>query len=31
MIRDEVRCHFDEAHRPRVIKLHLTRDEVIAV
>ena len=31
MIRDAVRCHFDEAHRPRVIRLHLTRDEVIAV
>jgi hypothetical protein len=31
MIRDAVRCHFDEACRPRVIRLHLTRDEVIAV
>jgi hypothetical protein len=31
MIRDAVRCHFDEAHRPRVIRLHLTRDEIIAV
>lgn len=31
MIRDAVRCHFDEASRPRVIRLHLTRDEVIAV
>jgi hypothetical protein len=31
MIRDAVRCHFDEARRPQVIRLHLTRDEVIAV
>jgi hypothetical protein len=31
MIRDAVRCHFDEADRPRVIRLHLTRDEVIVV
>jgi hypothetical protein len=29
-IRDAVRCHFDEADRPRVIRLHLVRDEVIA-
>lgn len=30
MIRDAVRCHFDEADRPKVIRLHLVRDEVIA-
>lgn len=29
-IRDAVRCHFDESDRPRVIRLHLVRDEVIA-
>ena len=29
MIQDAVRCHFDEASRPRVIRLHLVRDEVI--
>ncbi len=29
-IRDAVRCHFDERDRPRVIRLHLVRDEVIA-
>ena len=29
-IRDAVRCHFDEGDRPRVIRLHLVRDEVIA-
>jgi hypothetical protein len=30
-IRDAVRCHFDAGRRPRVIRLHLTRDEVIAM
>ena len=29
MLRDAVRCHFDEADRPRLIRLHLVRDEVI--
>jgi len=30
MVRDAVRCHFDdEATRPKVIRLHLVRDEVL--
>jgi len=29
MVQDAVRCHFDEAERPRVIRLHLVKDEVI--
>ena len=29
-VRDAVRCHFDEAERPRIIRLHLVHDEVIA-
>ncbi len=29
MVRDAVRCHFDEAERPRIIRLHLVQDEVI--
>jgi hypothetical protein len=29
-VRDAVRCHFDEPDRPRMIRLHLVRDEVIA-
>lgn len=29
-IRDAVRCHFEEHDRPKVIRLHLVRDEVIA-
>lgn len=31
MVRDAVRCHFDEGQRPRVVRLHLVKDEVIAV
>lgn len=29
-VRDAVRCHFDEADRPKMIRLHLVRDEIIA-
>ncbi len=29
-VRDAVRCHFDPAARPAVIRLHLVRDEVIS-
>ncbi|MGH7719240.1 MAG: hypothetical protein ACREON_10395, partial [Gemmatimonadaceae bacterium] len=28
--RDAVRCHFDEDDRPKAIRLHLVRDEIIA-
>lgn len=28
-VRDAVRCHFDEAARPSVIRLHSVKDEVI--
>jgi hypothetical protein len=30
MIRDAVRCHFDEGARPSVIRLHMVKDEVIS-
>jgi len=30
-VRDAVSCHFEEGDRPRLVWLHLTRDEVIAV
>ena len=30
MVRDAVRCHFDDAARPRMIRLHMVNDEVIA-
>jgi hypothetical protein len=29
-VRDAVRCHFDDADRPKVIRLHFVREEVIA-
>jgi hypothetical protein len=28
-LRDAVRCHFDEAERPSLIRLQVVRDEVI--
>ena len=31
MARDAVRCHFDEEDVPRIIWLHLVREEAIAV
>ena len=31
MVQDAVRCHFEEGDLPRVIRLHLVKDEVIAV
>lgn len=31
-VRDAVRCHFDDDQdRPRVIRLHFVRDEVLAL
>jgi len=31
-VRDAVNCHFDKAEaRPQVVRLHFTRDEVIAL
>lgn len=31
MVQDAVRCHFDPEERPRIIRLHLVKDEVIPV
>lgn len=30
-VRDAVRCHFEDAERPHVVRLHFTREEVISV
>jgi len=30
MVRDAVRCHFDEGQGPRMIRLHFVREEVFA-
>lgn len=29
MIQDAVRCHFNDAEKPPVIRLHIVKDEVI--
>ena len=29
MVKDAVQCHFEENERPRLIRLHIVRDEVI--
>jgi len=31
LARDAVQCHFDEPDRPKVIRLHYVKDEVLAV
>jgi hypothetical protein len=31
MVRDAVRAHFDESDRPRLVRLHLVRDELLTV
>ncbi|MBI2941004.1 MAG: 2-oxoisovalerate dehydrogenase [Chloroflexi bacterium] len=30
-VRDAVRCHFDEDARPRIVRLHFVREEVLIV
>ncbi len=30
MVRDAVACHFEDVERPKLIRLHIVRDEVIA-
>ena len=30
-VRDAVRCHFEEEQMPRIIRLHMVKDEVITV
>jgi hypothetical protein len=29
MAQDAVRCHFEDGEQPRLIRLHLVRDEVV--
>jgi hypothetical protein len=31
MVRDAVRCHFEEKNAPTVIHLHIVKDEVFSV
>lgn len=30
-VRDAVRCHFEEEDLPRMIRLHVVRDEILTV
>ncbi|MGQ9723081.1 MAG: 2-oxoisovalerate dehydrogenase [Candidatus Jordarchaeum sp.] len=30
-VREAVRCHFEEDQMPRIIRLHMVKDEVITV
>ena len=30
-IRDAVHCHFDEADRPKIVRLHFVEEELVAV
>ena len=30
-IKDAVRCHFEEKDRPRIARLHMVKDEVMAL
>ena len=30
-VRDAVHCHFEEGKAPQIIRLHFTREEVLAV
>ena len=30
-IRDAVKCHFDEKELPRIARLHMVKDEVMAI
>lgn len=31
MIQDAVICHFDEEKRPKVVRLHMVKEELLAV
>ena len=31
MIRDAVHCHFDEGEAPRLVRLHIVEEELLAV
>ena len=31
MVRDAVECHFDEGERPKIIRLHIVKQEVLAL
>lgn len=30
-IKDAVKCHFDEKDRPRIVRLHMVKDELMPI
>jgi len=30
-VKDAIKCHFEEGERPQIIRLHMVRDEVLAL
>lgn len=30
-VKDAVKCHFDERERPQIVRLHMVKDEVLAL
>ena len=30
-VKDAVKCHFDQKEIPRIVRLHIVKDEVIAI
>ena len=30
-VKDAIKCHFDEKEMPRIIRLHIVKDEVITI
>lgn len=30
-VREAVRCHFDQADRPKLVRLHFVREQILAV
>jgi len=31
MVLDAVACHFDEPERPKIVRLHMVKDELLPV
>lgn len=30
-VKDAVKCHFDEKEIPRIVRLHIVKDEILAI
>lgn len=31
MVKDAVRCHFDDKHMPKIVRLHFVKEETISM